>query len=111
MAAMSYLQRHPKSGVYRVRRPIPPGARAAFEGRKEYLRTLETKDVTEAKRLAFSILAEVQSKIDRALAGAVFWQTHDMGDYLTELAEWSGCHARLSNTFVYDSRNWEEGRN
>ncbi len=68
MASMSYLQKHPKTDVYRVRRSIPEAARFAFQGRAVFLKTLGTKNLVEAKRLAFPVLAELQSKIDRALA-------------------------------------------
>jgi hypothetical protein len=89
-----------------VRRPIPPNARAAFDGRKEYLRTLGTKDLGEAKRLAFRVLAEVQERIDRAMSGAVFWQTHDMHWYLVRLAEWSGWQLRqFDSATIYETRD------
>jgi len=103
---MSYLQKHPKTGVYRIRRPIPVAARAAFGGRAVYLKSLGTKDLAEAKRAAFPILAEVQDRINRAIEGAVFWQTHIMGWYLTRLAEWSGWQIRgYDSRWVYESRD------
>jgi len=106
MAAMSYLQKHPKTGVYRIRRPIPVAARAAFGGRAVYLKSLGTKDLAEAKRAAFPILAEVQDRINRAIEGAVFWQTHDMQSYLVLFAEWSGWQIRRHDSrWVYDSRD------
>ena len=55
MVAMSFVQKNPKSGVYRVRRLIPVDARMAFEGRKVFLKSLGTRDAQEAKRLALPV--------------------------------------------------------
>lgn len=54
MAAMSHLQKHPKSGVYRYRRWVPPELRpfmpAPHRDKREVRHTHETKDLREAKR-------------------------------------------------------------
>jgi hypothetical protein len=52
---MSYLQRHPKTGVYWFRRSVPPELRRVV-GKPEIRKTLGTKDVREGKRLkAFKV--------------------------------------------------------
>jgi hypothetical protein len=63
MVAMSFVQKNPKSGVYRVRRLIPVDARMAFEGRKVFLKSLGTRDAQEAKRLALPVLVELDQRI------------------------------------------------
>ena len=66
-ACVTFLQKHPDSGVYRVRRKIPPDAQHAFQARKIFLKSLGTEDPAEAKRLAIPVLAEFDQKVDRAL--------------------------------------------
>jgi integrase len=64
MRAQTYLQRSPKTGVYRVRRFIPEDVRPAFGGRREYVQSLGTRNLRQAKSLAMPILAELQSRMD-----------------------------------------------
>lgn len=77
MAAMSYLQKHPKSGVYRIRRAIPVRARSAFDGKREFLKSLGTKEYRKALSLAMPIIADLQLRIDKALGLPVFESTYD----------------------------------
>jgi integrase len=86
MACMSYVQKHPKSGMYRVRRTIPVGARSAFGGKAVFLKSLGTKDHTEAKRLAHRELALLQDRIDRALIGVPFWERWDLDEWSSRFA-------------------------
>ena len=72
MPAMSNIQKHPKSGVWRIRRAIPVAARFAFGGKREYLKSLGTKNYKEAQSKAFPILAEVHRRIDKACAGVLY---------------------------------------
>lgn len=71
MSAMTYIQPHPKTKVYRIRRALPEKARFAFEGKLEFIQTLGTKNFKEAQSKAFPILANVQRRIDNALAGTL----------------------------------------
>ena len=68
MSAMTYLWRHPKSGVYYFRRSVPDDLRAII-GKTMIKQTLRTKEVTEAKRRAHPIAiqtdADFQSARDR----------------------------------------------
>lgn len=75
--AMSYLQRHPKSGVWRVRISVPPKLRELI-GKRELIESLSTKDHAEAKRLAPAVLARFQERISRAERGELFWLDHDI---------------------------------
>ena len=47
---MTYLHKHAKTHVYYHRRIIPDDIRHAFKGSREYKRSLQTKDLREAKR-------------------------------------------------------------
>lgn len=76
MSAMSYLQKHPKSGVYRIRRAIPSAARFAFDGKREFLKSLRTKEYRKALSLAMPIIADLQQRIDKAL-GLPLFDTND----------------------------------
>lgn len=49
MAAMTYLSRHPKTGVYYFRRAVPDDLRKII-GKTAIKQTLGTKDVSEATR-------------------------------------------------------------
>ena len=68
MSAMSYLQRHPKTGVYWFRRGVPAELRPAI-GRREVRKSLGTKDVREAKRLCGDLAAETDRLFNSARAG------------------------------------------
>ena len=68
MSAMSYLQRHPKTGVYRFRRAVPPELRKVLN-KTEIKKSLGTKDVREAKRLAMEMAAEVDRLFSSAKSG------------------------------------------
>jgi len=66
MPLMTYLHRHPKTGVYWFRRAVPPALRLVL-GRREITESLRTKNPSEAKaRLpavaarAAAVLAAVQ---------------------------------------------------
>lgn len=65
MRALTYLQKSPDTGVYRVRRIIPARMRHAFGGRREYLKSLGTREIGRARSLAMPILADLQVQFDR----------------------------------------------
>ena len=75
MRALTYLQKHPHTGVYRVRRIIPAAARHAFGGRREFLRSLRTRSLRDARSRAMPLLAELQARIDEVLGGATIHGT------------------------------------
>jgi integrase len=99
MACMSFVQKHPKSGVYRVRRKIPPDARMAFGGRKIFLQTLGTKDALEAKRLALPVLVELDRRIAQAQTQGGFWATHDLDVYLDRFEKFTGLNQEDTISF------------
>lgn len=68
MAAMTNLQKHPKSGVYRFRRAVPPDLRPTI-GKTEIVETLNTKDLTEAKRRVKEVGLRIDAMFDAARAG------------------------------------------
>ncbi|HLZ65490.1 MAG TPA: DUF6538 domain-containing protein, partial [Aliidongia sp.] len=57
---MTYLWRHPKSGMYYFRRAVPPELRGRV-GKTMLKRTLGTKDVKIAKRLIPAVTVEVDA--------------------------------------------------
>lgn len=90
MSAMSYLQKHPKTGVYRIRRSIPKAARFAFGGKREYLESLGTKNYKKAQSLAFPKLAELQRRIDMALGGVLVESDEEAISAAYAFVEWDG---------------------
>tara|TARA_Y100000588_G_C13458046_1_gene587104 strand:+ start:140 stop:451 length:312 start_codon:yes stop_codon:yes gene_type:complete len=66
MRALTYLQRHPQTGVYRVRRRIPKSFQPFFDGRCEFIKSLETRNIGQAKSRALPIIAEIQQRFDKA---------------------------------------------
>lgn len=61
--------KHPKTGVYYYRRVVPPDLMAVL-GKREIKRTLDTKDVAEAKRRHASVHAEVELQWVNLRAGS-----------------------------------------
>lgn len=59
MAPMTYVRKHPKSGVYEFRRAVPEPLIGRI-GKRAIRRSLGTRDFTEAKRLAHPIASEVE---------------------------------------------------
>ena len=59
--AMSRPYKHPKTGIYWLRKRVPDELRALV-GKREELRSLKTRDPDEAKRLFATALAEVEAK-------------------------------------------------
>jgi integrase len=90
MPAMSSVQKHPKSGVWRIRRAIPETARFAFGGKREYLKSLGTKNFKEAQSKAYPILAEVQRRIDKASAGVLYETDQETCSAAYAFIEWDG---------------------
>jgi hypothetical protein len=68
MTAMTYLQKHPKTGVYYFRRAVPPELRQAV-GKSEWKRSLKTKDVAEAKRRVHEVGITVERVFQQARSG------------------------------------------
>lgn len=61
--------KHPRTGVYYIRRAVPKGIQEAL-GKTEYLKSLHTKDAHEAKKLFPAALHESEAVFARARAGA-----------------------------------------
>ncbi|MGO8915031.1 MAG: DUF6538 domain-containing protein [Stellaceae bacterium] len=70
---MTYLLRHPKTGVYSFRRAVPEDLRTII-GKTAIKKSLGTKDVSEAKRRAHSVATGVEAEFEKArkLLGAPF---------------------------------------
>ncbi|SRR5258707_13898399 len=75
--AVSYVSKHPKSGVYRVRVAIPAELRLVFK-KGEFLQTLSTKNLAEAKVKAGPVVSGFLDQIKRAKAGERYWLSHDL---------------------------------
>ena len=65
MSAMTYLWRHPNSGVYYFRRAVPDDLRTII-GKTMVKQSLGTKDVAEAKRRAHSIAIQTEREFQNA---------------------------------------------
>jgi uncharacterized protein DUF6538 len=65
VAAMTYLVRHPKTGVYYFRRAVPHDLRTTI-GKTTIKKSLGTKDVSEGKRRAHSVATGVEAEFERA---------------------------------------------
>lgn len=63
--AMVRPTKHPKSGVYRVRRAVPDDLRDIV-GKRELIGSLRTKDPTEARRLAPAVIARFDAILEAA---------------------------------------------
>lgn len=61
----SGVQRHRKTGMFWVRRVVPPELRP-FIGKREITRTLGTKDAREMKRRYPRAMADVEEVLDKA---------------------------------------------
>lgn len=68
MSRMAQPWKHPKTGVYWYRRAVPKTLRERLD-RGEWLRTLGTKDLTEAKRRYPAVAAECESAFEAARNG------------------------------------------
>ena len=66
MRALTYLQKHPQTGVYRVRRRIPKSLQPFFDGRCEFIKSLETRNIGQARSRALPIITEIQQRFDKA---------------------------------------------
>ena len=65
MSAMTYLWRHPNSGVYYFRRAVPDDIRATI-GKTMVKQSLRTRDVAEAKRRALPIAMRTETDFQTA---------------------------------------------
>ncbi len=65
MTLVTYLHRHPKTGVYWFRRAVPAPLRAAL-GRREITESLGTKAPAEAKRRLPAAAARAEAELEAA---------------------------------------------
>ncbi len=66
--AMSRPWKHPKTGIYWLRKAVPADLRPVV-GKREEKRTLGTRDAAEAKRLHAQVLAELEARWHNLRAG------------------------------------------
>lgn len=110
MSAMTYIQPHPKTKVYRIRRAIPEKARFAFDGKREFIKSLGTKKFKEAQSKAFSILGKVQRRIDNALAGTLVETDEQSFSMAIAFIEWDernggwGFIPHDSSPYIFDDQ-------
>jgi len=100
---MTYLQKHPRSGVYWVRIGVPKPARDKL-GRTELTRTLKTKDGEDAKRLSLPVVAEFLKRIDIALGRGSFWESHDLELVAREFGRSLGSHYGWNSPTTFENR-------
>lgn len=63
MVAMVKPYRHPKTGIFWIRKVIPERLRPQFGGRREFKVTLRTREPQEAKLLASARLIEFEHRL------------------------------------------------
>ncbi len=66
MAHMAQPWKHPRTGAFYLRRQIPEPLRSAFDGQREYKRSLGTKDLTKARELFVQANAELEREFGAA---------------------------------------------
>lgn len=66
MAQMAHPYRHPKTGVYYLRRQIPEKLRPAFDGKALFQQSLKTKDYVRAAQLFVAANAELERQFEVA---------------------------------------------
>lgn len=65
MSVMAQPYKHPKTGVYQVRRAVPKALREII-GKREIKRSLGTKSLAEARKLYPTIYAGIDAEFEKA---------------------------------------------
>lgn len=94
-------KKHPKTGVYYLRKPVPPGLRDVI-GKWELKESLRTKDPVEAKQRAPAVLARFEAIIASARATGRVLTDREVSAvcgewYRREIAKWSEDYGRASD--------------
>ena len=66
MALPVGMQRHPRTGMLWIRKVIPEKLRLYFGGKRELIKSLETKDQGKAAPLFHAVMADLEDRIERA---------------------------------------------
>ena len=79
--------KHPKTGIYRMRKAVPASLRAVA-GKREWEESLGTRDPAEAKAKAPSALAHIEAKHRAAIAASQPPRTLTQREILEVAGEW-----------------------
>ena len=85
--AMSRPWKHPKTGIYWLRKRVPDGL-LALVGKREELRTLGTRDPAEAKVRHAAALAEIEARWATLRAGPKHLSEREALDLAAPVGEW-----------------------
>lgn len=85
--AMTRPYKHPKTGVYWLRKAVPTALREAV-GKRELVRTLGTKDPKEARQRAPGVIAEFDAILAEARSGASMGGRLTFREITALAAEW-----------------------
>jgi hypothetical protein len=79
--------KHPKTGVYWLRKAVPAPLRAAV-GKREMKRSLGTKDPGQARDRAPAVIAEFEAALTNARSGAALGAALTLREIAALTAEW-----------------------
>jgi len=96
MSAMTYLWRHPKSGVYYFRRAVPAELRSIV-GKTMIKQSLGTKDVAAAKRQVLSLALRTEKQFVAAKEKSATPPLTELSDREIDLMAANYLHARLAD--------------
>lgn len=85
--AMSRPWKHPKTGIYWLRKRVPDGL-LKLVGKREELRTLGTRDPAEAKVRHSAALAEIEARWATLRAGPKQLSEREALDLAAPVGEW-----------------------
>lgn len=85
--AMSRPWKHPKTGIYWLRKRVPDGL-LKLVGKREELRTLGTRDPAEAKVRHAAALAEIEARWATLRAGPKKFSEREALDLAAPVGEW-----------------------
>lgn len=60
------MHRHPRTGMLWIRKVIPAKLRPYFDGKRELLKSLETKDQGKAEPIFHAAMADISERLERA---------------------------------------------
>ena len=66
MALPVGMHRHPRTGMLWIRKVIPAKLRPYFDGKRELLKSLETKDQGKAEPIFHAAMADISERLERA---------------------------------------------
>ncbi|HEV7268741.1 MAG TPA: DUF6538 domain-containing protein [Falsiroseomonas sp.] len=98
--------RHPKTGVYRIRKAVPADLRDAV-GKWELIETLGTKDPAEAIRLAPDVMKRLEARIAKARASRLPGRPMSLREIMAHCGEWYREQVALHESDPGSAEGWD----